>query len=172
MDKVIQVDEDDKIIGEISRKEAHEKGILHRVVATYVVNDKKQILIQVRADSQKADHSSAGHVDPGESYETAAKRELAEEIGITNIPLTEIGQTKSHDVGPQRPGRKYHIFRVYFCFAEPGKINPEEVTDVFWADPYQIFEDMKKDPNDKKYPNGFKQTLKVFLNNYNKVFKE
>lgn len=81
------VDEKDKIIGRATREECHKKGLLHRGIFVLVINSKGQILLQKR--SMKKDTrpgywttSVSGHVDSGETYEEAAKREMHEEIGI------------------------------------------------------------------------------------------
>ncbi len=45
----------------------------------------------VRSGAGKWDDSVAGHVDEGETYLEAATRELAEEIGVVNTDLEEVG---------------------------------------------------------------------------------
>lgn len=81
------VDSQDKVIGTATRKEIHKLGLLHRAVHIFVFNQAGQIYIQRRSISkdrhaEKLDSSAAGHVDPGETYEQAAIRELQEELGI------------------------------------------------------------------------------------------
>lgn len=76
MSNVIWVDENDAVLGEVDREKAHKEGLLHRVAAIYLVNDRGEILVNERAKDGYLDHSSAGHVDVGESYLEAAKREL------------------------------------------------------------------------------------------------
>ena len=54
----------------------------------FLFNASGQIYVQRRSTSKdrhplRLDSSAAGHVDPGESYETTAARELAEELGIS-----------------------------------------------------------------------------------------
>jgi isopentenyl-diphosphate delta-isomerase len=159
MSDVILVDNNDNVLGETSREKAHQEGLLHRVAVTYVVNDKKEILVNERAKDGHLDHSSAGHVDVGESYLEAAKRELEEELGISGIELVDIGSTQAQDISETFNSR--HMFRVYICKEAPIKINEDEVKSVFWATPRSIFEDMKVNPG--KYTGGFKQTLQLFL---------
>src|SRR3989338_4420810 len=99
MSNVIWVDNNDNVLGEITREKAHQEGLLHRVAVIYVVNDKNEILVNERAKDGYLDHSSAGHVDIGESYLEAAKRELEEELGISGIELQEVGSSQSQDKG-------------------------------------------------------------------------
>lgn len=164
MDQVVLVDEQDNIIGQTSINEAHKKGLLHRVSVIYLKNDSGQILVQHRSKEYggRLDHSSAGHVDPGESYLDTAKRELKEELGVENIPLEEIGKDNSEE---NKPGGNHvrHQYTIYKCKANPGEINKEEVQQIFWADPEEIIRDMKNDPKNVKYTTGFKVTIKDII---------
>lgn len=82
------VNENDEIIGKVSRSEAHKNPkIIHRIVAIIIYNLKDEILIQKRSLSKDIlpgcwDLSAAGHLTYGEEYLTAAVHELREEIGI------------------------------------------------------------------------------------------
>lgn len=159
MDKsIIWIDENENELGETSVSKAHTEGMLHRISVVYLTNDKNQILVQKRDDG-RLDHSAAGHVDAGESYLEAAKRELEEELGVDGIELTEIGDCSSKENG----GKIRHKFRVFQCKTNPGELNQKEVEEVFWADPREIWEDMKGDNEDRKYCGGFKSTLELFL---------
>jgi 16S rRNA (adenine1518-N6/adenine1519-N6)-dimethyltransferase len=90
------VDEQDCVIGQATRQEVHEKGLLHRAVHILVFNKKHDCLLQKRSALKDRhpgvwDSSAAGHLDAGEDYETAARRELEEELGITDTPLIPVG---------------------------------------------------------------------------------
>ena len=163
MDNVIHVDENDTILGEISRADAHKHGFLHRVVAIYLFNDKGDILIQERMDSGAYDHSAAGHVDPGETYEQAALRELQEELGVRNVELHEVGVTKSKEINKEKNTRKYHIFKIFECVAQPEKLQEKEVKRVFWDNPLRVYHAMQNDPLNKIYTGGFKESLRYLL---------
>ncbi len=160
MSNVIWVDENDNVLGEISREQAHDKNMLHRVAAIFLLNDRGEILVNERAKDGYLDHSSAGHVEVGESYLIAAKRELEEELGVANVELHELGLTKEDDKSDRR-----HIYKVFICRALPRALNEKEVKSVFWANPAAVLEDMKKSP--EKYTGGFKSTLNLFLKERN-----
>jgi len=92
------VDEDDNVIGKATRSECHRRGLIHRSVYIIVMNDKGEVFLQKR--SMKKDLypgcyacSATGHVEYGESYEEAARRELKEELGIES-PLKKICKFK------------------------------------------------------------------------------
>lgn len=161
MDKVILVDGKDNILGEVTRDEAHRKGLWHRVSVIYLYNDKGEVLIQQREDDGRLDHSSAGHVDPGESYLEAAKRELEEELGVKNATLVEIGKDQS-DHKWNNQVRK-HKYAIYMTKSNPVKIDKTEVKNVFWINPHNILDEISKDNGDLKYTAGIKVTLKHLL---------
>ena len=159
MDKnIIWIDENENDLGEVSVLRAHQEGLLHRISVVYLTDDKNQILIQKRDDG-RLDHSAAGHVDAGESYLKAAKRELEEELGVSGVELTKVGNCDSKENG----GKIRHKFEVFQCKANPGELNPNEVEEVFWADPGKIWNDMTGNDGDKKYCGGFRSTLELFL---------
>lgn len=161
-DDVIWTDEHDRELGIVTRERAHREGLLHRIVVVYLVRKNGDILVQERM-SGRLDHSSAGHVDAGEDYATAAKRELQEELGI-DCGLKELGRVFSADVEPE-VGRKIirHVSMVYLCHAEPGQLAKGEVRGVFWSNPKEIWKDMQTDPENEKYCGGFKASLKFYL---------
>ncbi len=85
------VDINGNVIGQASREECHcNPTLLHRVSHVFVFNSINQLYLQKRSihkDIQpgKWDTSVGGHLNPGETHEQAACRELAEELGITGV---------------------------------------------------------------------------------------
>ncbi|MBI5332112.1 MAG: NUDIX domain-containing protein [Candidatus Aenigmarchaeota archaeon] len=93
------VDENDKVIGMASRNECHSNPkLIHRGVFVILVDEKNRILLSKR--SMEKDTKSgkwefpAGHNNVGESYASAAKRELKEEVGIS-VRLKKIAKIKA-----------------------------------------------------------------------------
>ena len=81
------VDSLDRVIGTATRREIHQKGLLHRSVHILVFNSKGELYLQKRSLNKDEnpgywDTSAAGHVNAGEDYMTSAHRELEEELGI------------------------------------------------------------------------------------------
>lgn len=88
-DELIDIlDENGNMAGVIKpKKEAHRKGLLHKVVHVWIYNSKGEVLIQKRSLVKPSypglwDISVAGHVSTGEKPEDAAVREMHEELGI------------------------------------------------------------------------------------------
>jgi 16S rRNA (adenine1518-N6/adenine1519-N6)-dimethyltransferase len=82
------VDADDQVTGTATRAEVHTQRLTHRAVHVFVFNKRGDLLLQKRSLLKDMcpglwDSSVSGHLDSGESYETAAVRELEEEMGIT-----------------------------------------------------------------------------------------
>lgn len=94
----VVVNEDDEIVGYRTRYECHhDKSLIHRATDVAIFNSKGEVLLQKR--SQQKDLypgfytlSASGHVSKGEEYIDAAHRELAEELGISDIQLELVGK--------------------------------------------------------------------------------
>jgi isopentenyl-diphosphate delta-isomerase len=82
----------DKIVGKATRKDTHKKGLLHRSVFFFIMDKKGRIFVNQRS-KLKEFYSSywsivfGGHVNSGESYESAVIREAEEEAGIKANPI-------------------------------------------------------------------------------------
>lgn len=120
------VDGEDRVIGRATRAEIHAKGLLHRAVHIFVFNTKGEIYVQRRSPHKDRfpsvlDSSAAGHVEPDESYETAALRELDEELGV-EAPVKEVLKVSACPVTDNE-----HVV-LYTAVTDAKPIpNPEEV---------------------------------------------
>lgn len=82
------VDDQDQVIDRLPRAEVHARGLKHRATHIFLFNENGQLFLQKRSMSKDCfpglwDSSAAGHVDPGESYDACAGRELQEELGAS-----------------------------------------------------------------------------------------
>lgn len=91
------VDENDKVIGQATRREVHKNPkLIHRSIAIIIYSTDKRIFLQRRSMSKDTDKgkwtiSCSGHIGSGDSYKKAAERELQEELGI-KIPLSQLAK--------------------------------------------------------------------------------
>lgn len=81
------VDEQDEVVKQAARAEVHEKNWRHRAVHIFVSNKSGDLYLQKRSalkdrHAEQWDSSAAGHLDAGEDYEAAARRELFEELNV------------------------------------------------------------------------------------------
>lgn len=164
-DFVMAVDENDNDLGVVTRAQAHANGVLHRISVVYLIDNKRNILIQERVDGRR-DHSSAGHVDVGESYIESAKRELFEELGVADVELVKIAKGFSEEQNDVKGTHIRHIFEVFVTNAKPVKLLETEVKNSFWADPEMILEDMNMHLDQDLYAGGFRDSLPLFLKYY------
>ena len=85
------VDEEGKVIGSATRGECHcGSKLLHPVVHLHVFNSKGEVYLQRRPEWKdiqpgKWDTAVGGHIDYGETPEMALRREVREELGITDF---------------------------------------------------------------------------------------
>ncbi len=108
------VDEYDRVVGTETRGVVHATGLRHRAVHLLVFDGRGELLLQKRSqwkDKQpgKWDSSAAGHVDSGEEYLQAARRELTEELGL------DPARALLHEVGTLTAGEEtgWEFVRVY-----------------------------------------------------------
>ena len=85
------VDDQDRVTGQAPRSEVHAQNLKHRAVHIFVVRPEGTLLMQKRSLSKDLfggdwTTSCSGHVDAGENYSTASRRELYEELGIKLEP--------------------------------------------------------------------------------------
>lgn len=135
-EQVVLVNEHDEPIGLMPKMEAHEKAVLHRAFSVFVLNDRKEIMLQQRAAHKYHSpllwtNTCCSHQRAGETNLQAGLRRLNEEMGF-ETPLKELfhfiykapfdnGLTE-HELD--------HVMIGYYQ-NEP-LINPEEVASWKW----------------------------------------
>jgi isopentenyldiphosphate isomerase len=132
------VDEDDKVIGSAPLEDVWRTGQIHRIVRIMVEDEAGRILLQKRSAHVGLfplcwDHSAAGHVDEGDTYETAVKRELQEELGIAGVPLKEIAHYRTdHTVDGHRLNRFNKLYKTVVKADQSLHIDEHEVAEARW----------------------------------------
>lgn len=133
------VDEQDRVTGQLPRREVHARGLRHRAVHILVINRAGKVFLQKRSMA-KDQHpgmwgaSASGHVGAGEDYDGTALRELEEELGCRPVsaphPLFKIEAR-------EETGQEFvWIYRVE---AEgPFTLQPSEIERGDWFNPAEI----------------------------------
>jgi isopentenyl-diphosphate delta-isomerase type 1 len=118
MELLIQVDEDDTVVGPIERLKAHlDDGILHRGLMVVVRNSNGMVLLSQRSMERVDlgfpplfpgfwDISLAGHPKWGQTdYVTQMINEVQEELGIetTGTKVEYVGKFRYHAADPSYP---------------------------------------------------------------------
>lgn len=129
------VDDEDRVIGTALRFRCHgDPALVHRVAHVIVVNGRDELLLQKRSPEKdiqpdKWDTSVGGHLNIGEEYDAAARREMNEELGIEEASLDFLYAY------PLRNAIESENVRTYLCRYD-GEISfdPAEITEVrFWS---------------------------------------
>jgi isopentenyl-diphosphate delta-isomerase len=86
-EKVILVDENDKMIGLADKLDAHRKGLLHRAFSVLLFDPQKNILLQQRAMTKYHSkgvwtNACCSHPRPNENIMPAAHRRLQDEMNF------------------------------------------------------------------------------------------
>lgn len=89
------VDEQNNVVGALQRKEMRARRLPHRSTYILVFNSAGELYVQKRTLTKDVfpgyyDTAAGGVVLAGESYLEGAKRELEEEMGIRDVPLTPL----------------------------------------------------------------------------------
>lgn len=85
------VNEEGETTGKATRKECHSGSkLLHPVIHLHIFNDAGDLYLQKRSMNKdiqpgKWDTAVGGHIDYGETVEEALRREVREELGITDF---------------------------------------------------------------------------------------
>ncbi|MCZ6892424.1 MAG: NUDIX domain-containing protein [Gammaproteobacteria bacterium] len=156
------VDANDDVVGEASRADVHANGLRHRSVHVLVVNTSGKVLTQRRGlhkdcDPGLWDTSAAGHVGRGERYETAARRELYEELGLEGLRLHGLCQL------PADPRTGFEFVHAYLCVTDLVPVPAaEEIEDIAWHTSEDLRDRMSRDPS--HYTDSIKLIFSVYLN--------
>lgn len=107
------VDDEDRVIGRADRARVHnDPSLIHRAVHVLLFRPDGRLIMQKRVkqkdvEPDKWDTSVGGHVDAGEDYESAAYREMKEELGIEGLELERLYDLK------YRSGAESENIRTY-----------------------------------------------------------
>jgi 16S rRNA (adenine1518-N6/adenine1519-N6)-dimethyltransferase len=142
------VDQADRVVGQAPRAEVHARGLLHRAVHILVFNRSGQLFVQQRSPYKDThpstwDSSASGHLDAGEDYLPAARRECREELGV------EIGALAEVCYLPACPATGMEFVRVYRAHHDgPFVLPPAEISAGRWVTVAELGAWLARAPDD------------------------
>lgn len=133
-------------------------GVYHKPVWIWIINSKKEVLVQRRARIKKHmpdkwDIPSAGHVVSGEDFLSACQRETYEELGVV-VPKEEfVFQKEILSEKVWELGQTYLL--VLDVDIKEFKLQVEEVAEVKWL-PFDQFKELLFSSDFVPYDEDFK----------------
>ena len=126
------VDDDDRVIATVTRAEMRARRLQHRSVGIAVLSSDGRLLIHRRSAAKDIwpgwwDIAAGGVVTAGETYERAARRELAEELGIT-AELHFLGRARYVDTDVAELCHGYSVVHD-----GPFSFDDGEIVEVRWV---------------------------------------
>ena len=140
------VDADDRVIGQATRADMRARKLRHRATYILVFNGQGQLFVHRRTATKDVypsyyDVAVGGVVAAGESYDHGARRELAEELGITGVVPRPILSFRYGDAESPVNGR------VYSCTYDGVLVLQEdEIAAGEWLDLDVVFERIREQP--------------------------
>jgi isopentenyldiphosphate isomerase len=128
------VDADDVVVTTVPRALMRRHRLRHRATFVIVRSRDGQILVHRRSDAKdlwpgRWDLAVGGVVTAGESYDDAARRELAEEVGVTAAVLVPLGAGRFDDDDVHLVARIYEVVDDGpFTFADGEVVEARFVT--------------------------------------------
>jgi len=140
------VDEHNTVVGTAPRREMRAKNLPHRSTYILVFNARGELYVQKRTLSKDVfpgyyDPATGGVVLAGESYQQGAVRELEEEMGIRDVPLTWLFDFYFADERTRVWGGAFSC-----VYDGPVVLQEEEVESVTLMTPEEILRRAETDP--------------------------
>lgn len=163
-DRVVLVDEQDNVLGDMEKMEAHREGLLHRAISVLVFNSRGEWLLQ-RRNPQKYhskglwSNTCCTHPFPGETYDLAASRRLYEEMGMNTRLKDEFTFIYKAQLDS---GLTEHELDHVFVGTDDSQpiLNLEEVVDFKWISTQQL----EKELND--FPAKYSAWFRIIFEKY------
>lgn len=153
-------DENNNFTGVVEKRDkVHQEGLFHRHVICWIMNNAGEVLLQKRANKVSSNPNkwsrTGGHVNSGESVETAMIRELKEEIGI-NVKKEEL---ELMSIYKEKSAFGYEFFLNTEFLIDSYTMQLEEVADIA----YFTIEEIEKSINNEDF---------IFFNWDKEIFDE
>lgn len=164
MEQIYILNDNGTVLGTKDRLEAHKQGLLHAGVQCWVMNENGEVLVQRRANPNKAsfgkwDVSFGGHCTPCPSdtdYLIAnVIKEGQEELGLTLTAkdIIKLGEVRYRS----QKSKNNELIAVFLTHTQknhPFVFEDGEVSEVKWIDPAQLRDNIIQKPDE--YANRLK----------------
>jgi len=154
-DKVVLVDERDRMLGAQAKARAHREGKLHRAISVFVFTSDGRWLLQQRHPEKYHSgglwsNTCCSHPQPGEASALAASERLMEEMGL-HCPL----EHRFTFLYRHRFGNgllEHELDHVYLgvCDQAPAP-DPLEIVEWRWVDTRQLTAEVARTPENFSY---------------------
>lgn len=143
------VDENDNVVTTVKRSDMRRGVLRHRAVFIVVIDGAERVLVHRRSQDKDIwpgwlDFAVGGVLRPGESYESGARREVAEEIGVDDAQLENL------DDGEARPYDDGEVSLLGRCFllnhSGPFTFRDGEVSEAWWVPIHELEELIRTEP--------------------------
>ena len=164
-ERIIFADENDNEIGVGTREEAWANGTYVRVVRAILRDENGRILSQLRSAAKKSypncwTDSASGHVDEGESYDTAMAREMKEEIGF-ETELQFIGKFASRDtLGAVTIAEHNAVYEGVIDSSVVFELQESEVAATKWFEVDELKALIKQNPT--QFTLGLREAIRLY----------
>lgn len=140
------VDAADRVVGVATRAEMRARRLRHRATYLLVLNGAGALFIHQRSAAKDVypsywDVAVGGVVGAGESYDTGARRELAEEVGITAVAPEPLFDFTWEDPANCVNGRVYRVI-----WDGPLVLQAEEIVGGEWLPLAAVRARIARDP--------------------------
>ncbi len=127
------VDDDDIVVRTVTRAEMRRDRLQHRAVAVAVFGSDGRLLVHRRSDDKDVwpgqwDIAVGGVVAAGEGYGDAARRELAEELGVDVMSMQALGEGRFRDDAVVLIGKGFRTVHD-----GPFRFTDGEIAEVRWV---------------------------------------
>lgn len=164
--------------GEVAtREECHKKGLWHRAVYAFIIDQNSNILLQKRSAKKKLwpnmwDVTVGGHVDAGEFGRQSLIREVKEELGIdiTDDDIKYLVGSSSINIKGDIINKHYNECYLITKDVDVSKIKlqEEEVSEVRYFSKEEVLNMIDNNYSGLTEKTGPWNFLKRILNDYQK----